>query len=246
MKNDIREQVRRYVGEHPVLFFNLYRLRPRYRDLLVDRTTQLVIEGFPRSGNTFAVVAFEQAQRRSVRIAHHLHMPAQVMRAARWRIPTLVLIRNPADAALSLVIREPWISIRQAMKHYVSFYEKVAGYRSAFVVGSFEEVIQDYGAVLERVNTRFGTRFSLFDHSRGNVERVYSQIEERHRARRDGGLDERRIARPSAVKAGMKESLKEELQAPHLKELIARAEAVYEDLVAARTGMVVPHSTMDE
>jgi hypothetical protein len=246
MKDDIREQARRYVGEHPVLFFNLYRLRPRYRDLLVGRKTQLVIEGFPRSGNTFAVVAFEQAQRESVRIAHHLHMPAQVMRAARWRIPTLVLLRRPTDAVLSLVMREPRISIRQAMKHYVSFYEKVAGYRSAFIVGTFEELIQDYGAILERVNAKFGTRFSLFDHSTENVEGVFSHIEERHRARRDGRLDERRIARPSAAKAEMKESLMKELQAPHVKELTARAEAVYEDLVIASTGKVVPHSTTDE
>jgi hypothetical protein len=246
MMDDISEQVRRYAGEHPFLFFNFYRLRPRYRDLLVDRTTQLVIEGFPRSGNTFAVVAFEQAQRRSVRIAHHLHMPAQVMRAARWRIPTLVLMRKPADAVLSLVIREPRISIRQAMKHYVSFYEKVAGYRSAFVVGSFEEVIQDYGTVLERVNAKFGTRFSLFDHSKDNVAGVFSHIEERHRARRDGGLDEKRIARPSAGKAEMKELLKNELQAPQVKELTARAEAIYNDLVIASTAKVAPRSTVDE
>jgi hypothetical protein len=244
MKDDLREQVRRYVGEHPFLFFNFYSLRPRYRDLLVDRTTQLVIEGFPRSGNTFAVVAFEQAQRESVRIAHHLHMPAQVMRAARWRIPTLVLIRKPTDAVLSLVVRERRISIRQAIKHYVSFYEKVAGYRSAFIVGSFEEVTQDYGAVLERLNAKFGTRFLLFDHSTENVECVFSHIEERHRARRGGGLDERRIARPSAVKAGMKESLMQELQGPRVSELTARAEAVYKDLVTAST--VVPHSTVDE
>src|ERR671917_4320 len=120
-KDDAREWARRYVGRRPFLFYNFYRLRPNYRDLLVDRRTQIVIEGIPRSGNTFAVVAFEQAQRESVRIAHHLHMPAQVMRAARWHIPTLVLMRKPADAVLSLAIREPRISIRQAMKHYVSF-----------------------------------------------------------------------------------------------------------------------------
>jgi hypothetical protein len=58
----------------------------------VSRTTQLVIEGYPRLGNTFAVVAFLQAQKEDVRIAHHLHAPAQVIRAARWRIPTIVLI----------------------------------------------------------------------------------------------------------------------------------------------------------
>jgi len=236
IKDDIREQVRRYVGEHPFLFFNFYRVRPRYRHLLVDRRTQLVIEGFPRSGNTFAVVAFEQAQRKRVRIAHHLHMPAHVMQAVRWRIPTLVLIRKPTDAVLSLTIREPQIPIRQAMKHYVSFYDKVAGYRSAFVVGSFEEVIQDYGAVLERVNVKFGTRFSLFKHSKDNVEDVFSHIEERHRARSGGWLDEKRIARPSAVKASMNDPVMKELQAPHIKKLTARAEALYEDFVVATNG----------
>jgi hypothetical protein len=245
MKDELREQVRRYVGEHSFLFFNFYRLRPQYRHMLVDRRTQLVIEGFPRSGNTFAVVAFEQAQHERVRIAHHLHMPAQVMRAARWRIPTLVLMRKPTDAVLSWVIREPWIPIREAMRHYVWFYEKVAEYRSAVVMGFFEEVTQDYGAVLERVNTKFGTAFSAFDHSKDNVEGVFSHIEERHRARR-GGLDERQIARPSAAKAGMKDALMEELQAPQIKELTARAEAIYEDFVVASTGKVVPHPTVDE
>src|SRR5919112_6338070 len=100
-KADARVWARRYVGRHPFLFYNFYRLKPTYRDLLVDRKTQIVIEGFPRSGNTFAVVAFQQAQRESVRVAHHLHMPAQVIRAAKWGIPTLLLARKPTDAALS-------------------------------------------------------------------------------------------------------------------------------------------------
>ncbi len=237
MEDDLREQARRYVGEHPFLFFNLYRLRPRYRNLLVDRRTQLVIEGFPRSGNTFAVVAFERAQRKSVRVAHHLHMPAHVMLAARWRIPTLVLMRKPTDAVLSLAIREPRISIRQAMKHYVSFYGKVAGYRNAFVLGSFEEVIQDYGAVLERVNAKFGAHFTPFDHSKDNVNDVFTRIEERHRARRNSRLDEKQIARPSTVKAGLKDALKKGLEASEHKKLTARAEAIYKDFVS--TGSVL-------
>lgn len=231
-----REWARRHAGEHPLLFYNFYRLRPRYRNLLVDRTTQLVIEGFPRSGNTFAVVAFEQAQRESVLIAHHLHAPAQVMRAVKWRIPTLVLIRNPTDAVLSLVVRKPRLSVRQALKHYVSFYEKIAGYRHGFVVGPFEEVTRDYGVVLERVNARFGTRFSPFDHSEGNVSDVFARMEEMHRARRGGRLDEKRIALPSAVRTGLKDALKKELEAPKARKLTIRAEAIYDDFVLPRHG----------
>jgi hypothetical protein len=229
-KDDAREWARRYLGRHPFLFYNFYRMRPSYRHLLVDRRTQIVIEGFPRSGNTFAVVAFQQAQPESVRIAHHLHMPAQVVLAAQWGIPTLLLVRKPTDAALSWVIREPGVPIRQALKHYVSFYEKAAQYRDALVVGFFEEVTRDYGTVLERVNAKFGTEFSSFVHSEDNVRCVFDHIDEVHRARRGGRLDEKVITHPSAVKAGLKDALKKELEAPELRKLIAKAEAVYESL----------------
>jgi hypothetical protein len=238
IKNATKEQVRHYMGEHPLLFYCFYNLRPGYRNLLVDRTTQLVIEGFPRSGNTFAVVAFQQAQRESFRIAHHLHMPAQVLLAARWRIPTLVLIREPTDAVLSLTIREPRVSAHQALKHYVSFYERIAECRHAFVVGLFEEVTQDYGAVLERVNAKFGTQFSSFDHSKDNVDSVFTRIEEMHRARRSR-LDEKQISRPSAVKAEMKDLLRRELETPEVTKLTTRAEAIYNDFAFPRHGQAL-------
>jgi hypothetical protein len=88
----------------------------------VDRSPQIIIEGFLHSGNTFAVVAFQQAQRESVRVAHH-HMPAQVTRATQWRIRIFLQARKPTDAALSRVIGIP---IPQALKHCGSFYEKAA------------------------------------------------------------------------------------------------------------------------
>ena len=229
-KGNARVWARRYIGRHPFLFYNFYRMRPSYRHLLVDPRTQIVIEGFPRSGNTFAVVAFQKAQPQSVRVAHHLHMPAQVVLAAQWGILTLLLARKPTDAALSWVIRQPGVLIRQALKHYISFYEKAAEYRDALVVGLFEEVTRDYGRVLERVNAKFGTGFSCFVHSEDNVKCVFDRIEEVHRSMFGGRLDEKVIAHPSAVKAGLKDALKKELEAPEVRKLTARAEAIYDSL----------------
>jgi len=51
-------------------------------------------------------------------IAHHLYASAQVIRAARWRILTLVLMRRPRDAVLSLVIRDP-ASVDQALGYTI-------------------------------------------------------------------------------------------------------------------------------
>ncbi len=52
------------------------------RDRAITERTQLVIEGFPRSGNTFASKAFTLAQDRPVVVASHVHLPAQVKLAS--------------------------------------------------------------------------------------------------------------------------------------------------------------------
>jgi hypothetical protein len=234
--DSIKQQVQLHAGKHPLLYYSLLGLRRRqkYRDLAVHRDTQLVIAGFPRSGNTFAVVAFRQAQQESVSIANHLHAPAQVIRAARWQIPTLVLIRNPVDAVVSLIIRHPHISTTWALKSYISFYETIASYRHAYVIGLFDEVVEDYGAVIGRVNAKFNTRFSPFDHTEDNVREVFARIESLNRAKGEG-LVEEQIARPSPTREELKCRAKGELEARRGGGLIARAEAIYSDLTGRRT-----------
>jgi hypothetical protein len=153
------------------------------------------------------------------------------MLAAKWGIPTLILIREPTDAALSWAVRDPRISVRQALKHYVSFYGTIYQYRHAIAVGLFEEVIGDYGAVLKRVNARFDTHFSLFEHSEDNVSEVFERIEQRHRARRGSRLDEKQISRPSDLKERLKEGLRMELKTREVSKLTVTAEAIYADFV---------------
>lgn len=233
MGSEIKDRALLYAGRHPSVFFNLYSAKRRYRDLLVDAETRLVIEGFPRSGNTFAVFAFRYAQRREVRLAHHLHAPAQVLRAVRLGVPTLLLMREPPDAVVSLMLRDPRFSAERALRYYVSFYETVAEHRDGFVMGPFEEVTRDYGAVIERINLKFGTEFRPFEHTEEHVGRVFDLIEESHRARRHNRIVEEQIARPSAARADLKAELRGELYAPELEPLTARASAVYDYLLAS-------------
>ncbi|QIN84374.1 hypothetical protein GBA63_18305 [Rubrobacter tropicus] len=225
---DTKRELQRFVGRNPVLFSAVCRIKRDRR--CVRRDTHLVIEGYPRSANTFSVWAFKQAQREEFRVAHHLHYPAQVVCAARWRIPTIVLIREPEDAITSWLIRDPQ-PMDRAIEHYVSFYKAVAAHRNACVLASFEEVTTDYGAILERVNQKFGTSFSTFSHTEENVNRVYSRIEEMHKKRNAGGISETRIARPSAAKTEHKSRIKPALRAPGRKALLSEATAIYEYLL---------------
>src|SRR5579885_65924 len=96
---------------HPRLFLTIARHRENHVRKLVDENTDVVIEGYMRCGNYFAVYAFEHAQPGRVRIAHHFHAPAQLMVAARLGVPSILLLRHPRDAVLSaLVYYSRWLT----------------------------------------------------------------------------------------------------------------------------------------
>ena len=220
-----------HAGKHPAAFYGLYRLARKDQGRVVTPETELVIEGFPRSANSFARVAFNRAQKGTVRIATGLHVPAQVIRAARWRIPTLVLIRNPKDAVLSFAVRDP-ITVEQALKYCLSFYETVEGLSDAYVLGTFEEVTGDLGRVIGRLNERFGTSFSPFRHNERNVEMVLARVE-RNSKRKFGEVNwENKTSRPVASRQESKRELERGLADPEAARLLSRAEDVYERLTA--------------
>lgn len=216
------------VAKHPAIALPLARRRGHGE--VVSRDTDIVIEAFPRCASSFAVAAFRLAQEpRAVRVAHHTHAPAQVIAAVRMGIPALVLIREPEDAVLSLLIRTPDRTVGAATRGYLRFYEPLLPHRAGFVVGTFAEVVGSFGAVVRRVNRRFGTRFGEFEHTEANVARVNREIEEDYRSRAsDDDELERIIPRPSDVRERMKEELRAAYRAEATRSLRERAGAVYE------------------
>lgn len=143
---------------------------------VISSATELVIDGYTRSASTFAVYALQLAQDKPVRLAHHLHASAQLIEAARRRVPALAVIREPRGAILSQLIRESDVALRDALVGYARFYESLLPYRDSFVVADFEEVTKDFGAVVRRVNERFGTAFGEFEPSEPNVRECFELI----------------------------------------------------------------------
>ena len=178
-----RHRLRTQVTEHPALYLPIARakraLRLDVRDLqrqVINSRTELVIEGYTRCGTTFAVYALQLSQERPVRLAHHWHAPAQLIEAAHRKIPALLVIRRPEDAILSQLVREPNVTIHDALVAYSRFYECLLPYRHSFVVGEFEQVTHEFGPVIRKLNARFGTSFAEFVHTDANVRECLELI----------------------------------------------------------------------
>ncbi len=225
-------EVKTIVARYPSLAIPMARRR-RHGSLL-GPDTELVIEGFPRSGNSFAVAAFTLAQDRPVAVAHHVHAPAHVIAAIRAGEPSLVVIREPGEAVATFVIRhpdDPDISMRQALRGYVRFYRPLLPHRAGFVVGPFGEVTTDFGAVIRRINARFGTTFVEFDHTEENVRACFEAIDRHWRGTGASGTTlERVVARPSTARDLVKEAVRSRYGAPELAALRGRAERLYATL----------------
>lgn len=176
----LRHLARSRFTEHPALYLPFARRRyPGPSPNVIDGGTELVIDGYMRSANTFAVYAFQMAQRRPVRLAHHLHAPAQVIEAVRRRVPVLVVVREPEGAILSQVQWEPDVSLTAALRTYARFYRCLQPYAARVTVGEFDEVTNDFGAVIERLNARFGTSFDRFESTPENRQRCMDLMRER-------------------------------------------------------------------
>jgi hypothetical protein len=213
--------------------------------------TELVIDGYTRSATTFAVYALQLSQPKPVRLAHHLHAPAQLIAAARRGVPALVLIREPQGAILSQVVREPWVTVAGALIAYSRFYRCLLPYRDRFVIGEFEQVTNDFGAVIRRLNARFGTSFTEFVHTessvrevldysglRGTLSRTLLGFESGTVSRAELGaalaslrgaksLEDKEAWVPSANRDQTKSSLREQWTRPSLAGMRERAESVY-------------------
>jgi hypothetical protein len=152
-----------WIGRYPSVVLPITRWRGHGEPL--DRSTALVIEGYPRSGNSLAVAAFARAQPTPTTIAHHVHAPAHVIAAARRGLPALLLIRPPEDAVVELVLIKPDLAVGQALRGWIRFYAPLDPLRSRFVVATADEVAADPGTAVRRLNDRFGTSFAIPENS---------------------------------------------------------------------------------
>jgi hypothetical protein len=229
----VRHRLRNFLSRYPRLFLPAARRRyPLKKTRVVSAGAELVIEGFPRAANTFAVEAFELAQPGPVKVVHHLHAPAQIIAAVRMGIPTLALIRDPEEAIVSYLIRDPCATPRSAVIRYIRFYEAVARRRDRLVVADFPEVTTDFGSVIREINRKFGTAFAEFEHTEENVRRCFEVIEAGNRESH-GSLVESTVSRPSEERSRSEvvAAIRAEYRAERLRTRRERAERIYRSLV---------------
>lgn len=227
----LRHHARRPLARTPYLWDATMIVRGSKRITLARPGTAVVIDGFPRSGNTFSVAAFVISNGREVHIGRHLHGAPHVLRAVRLGLPTIVLIRHPADAVSSYLLRRPALTPDDALLEYLDFYRTAWHAHDGFVVGLFDQVVTDFGTVVRRVNRHFGTSFVPYEPTEENEAAAFGLVEEMNRLECRGEIIETHVGRPSPHRAQRKTQIRLTEQ-PRTLALLRQAEELYDRYAA--------------
>ncbi len=166
----------RWIGRRERLYRITTTLLRRRRGLYPHSATDLVIAGVARCANSYVYWTVQMANSDRLAIAHHLHVPAVVIRAVELRIPTLVLTRDPIDVAVSMLARNPELPPTAVLRDYVSFYASIWSLRDHYVVADFAAATSDLDGVVGRLNSRYLSDFGHGPSSEDADSRVFSRI----------------------------------------------------------------------
>jgi hypothetical protein len=123
------------------------------------------------------------------------------------------------------------------MSDWIRFHRALVSVRRRLVVADFQEVTEDFGSVVTRLNSFYGTAFAPFLASEENVRKCFDMIEELHRSRRGGAVpDEMQVARPSAKRELPRLALLERLSSARYGESRDQADSLYAEFTLELTG----------
>jgi len=173
----LRTRLHWWLYDTPIISEFLSKRDPVMRIAHVSADTALVMDGFPRSGNSYARAALFHANGIDTVISTHGHSHRFVHQGVRFGIPVIVLIREP-DAAISSLLRfEPATDERMLADAYTRYYRHVLRDIDSVLIARFEEVTADFGAVLKRCNAKFGSDLAIYHKTPESEREVSAHID---------------------------------------------------------------------
>ena len=133
--------------------------RLKYPDATVCKETDISIEGYMRSGNTFSYYAFKNLNPK-LKIANRRHSNVQIKYSLRNGIPVILLIRDPLDVITSnYIFFDQKVPFEKIAKSWINFYEPLLIHKNDLVVSDFYKTINEFDYLVLNVNKFYKTNF---------------------------------------------------------------------------------------
>jgi hypothetical protein len=214
----------------PWIFFPIAKIRENFKRRVVTAKTDIVIDGYWRSGNHYATYAFIFAQQKKSIVAHHFHSPSQFILAVRWNVPAVLLIRDPIDAVSSATIFLGITDPRPLLRCYNIFYNSLLHLKDQIIVSDFPTTVKDFGSVVNLVNEHYQRDFILPNNSYEEDRVIKKYIRTEHIKNMGDGFHT--FPLPSTKKYRLKQTIIKTINSPKCYPLLTQSKRLYQEFQA--------------
>ena len=160
--------LRSLVSSYPLaykIWFYTVRIRKGSAVRLPSKSDDIYFDGYPRSGNTYFVQLLIRLYP-DIEFSSHLHSVAGLKIALKRKVPTMAIIRKPADAIVSNMFRvvnsKGLISNQKIAdgltQNYLNYYSYVLRHRKKIEVLDFNKLIDNERLLMDKVVNYIGLK----------------------------------------------------------------------------------------
>lgn len=227
-----RYMLRSQIGTNRQIFRFFYLLKNGLTNNLVSVGSDIVIEGFPRSGNSHLYNLLMSRSRSDLQIASHLHVIAQLSQGLRLRKPVVVVVRKPLDCVLSLMMMQRNLRLKTGLRLYIRYYEYVVEISDGILILDFEVIKKQPHVALDKIREYGGFRIDCRKFDIHELEKLKNTMKDTNREQ--GSNNPFSYGLPSSEKIAEKKRLKNDLFAEINRQeaLLTKAESFYRKLTS--------------
>ena len=228
-----RRRAKLLVGEHQFLLPLFLRVTFEGTGRNVTEETDLVVEGFPRSGTTFTSTAIRLAQPEGFVVTDHVHNIAILDRAIAAGVPTLVVVREPRSCLTSYLVWEPRAPVSCVLWEWDRYHRKLLDRRDSVVVRSFEQVRSSLAEVTDALSARYSVQLRTPPSTAEFSAMIDDAVRARHARVHPRLPAARGVPVPDAGRATALAEQRARLDAPQWRERLGSLNALYELLTTS-------------
>lgn len=217
--------IRDFLRDTPLLYQFYISLRKSDKVIFPSKKTQLHLTGFPRSANTFCM-NIVKATFPDLQISTHIHTISSLKLAIRYSVPTIIIVRDPTDACLSLNIKMGASNniLKKLLKDYINYHSFVLKKKHYFKVARFEEVTNSPENILVAVCETLSIPKESIDLHKSTQAGVHSALVKETAKPTYGS------SMPNEERKKIKSDMMAQLD-PALIPLVERAQLIYRSLL---------------
>jgi hypothetical protein len=218
----LKHQIWTYLGSksYGLRLIEIYSRLFKKSYCVISDDTDIVVEGYPRSANTYvsALLIVQNGDR--IKIGRHIHGSAQLLKGIKQSIPSLLLIRNPVDAISSLIMRAPYLPPRLLLNNYISFHTQLLDWVDELIIIDFYDATNNMDKVIEYINAKY--EIKLATQNIDNLkESVNTKIDELDMLdRKDHKVNHHTVGRPNKERKVKSKMIKKLIEEEHKQKLI--------------------------